>query len=219
MYHRGCWSGHSQKQAKPSEDGHGFSADLGLVQPLFFTAMKCRDSDIRSAAIEMLDQCGTDKPFDAKVLAAISRRVIELEMSQDGLTRMPTHSPSDFVPERLRIGGCGPDYSHLRQVGDPQVTAFFSRCVDVSVIMAEKTPNDFEKSTHWQIWTETVTLGEAGNVQFDAHAKYGASQRTTSSNFFHIRVVLYHIPLLKTLPCCRDIICYRNISMLKGPLR
>jgi hypothetical protein len=122
--------------------------------------MKCRDFDIRSAAIGLLDQCGTDGPFDAKVLAAISRRVMEVEMSQYELTQVSAHSLSDLVPERLRICGCGPDLSQVRQVGDPQVTAFFSCCVDISAMMAEQTPDGYEKSTHWQIWTEAVTLSE-----------------------------------------------------------
>lgn len=140
------------------------SADLGLVQPLSFTAMKCRDFDIRSAAIALLNGCGTDGPFDAKVLAAISRRVIELEMSRYELTQVSAHSLSDLVPERLRICGCGPDLSQVRQVGDPQVTAFFSRCVDISAMMAEQTADGFGKSAHWQIWTEAITVGEAWNV-------------------------------------------------------
>lgn len=147
----------SQKQTETPEDKYGFSADFGLVQPLSYTATKCRNLDIRSAAIEMLDKCGTDGPFDAKVLAAISRRVVELETFQHDVAQSSTQALSYLVPERFRVCGCGPDLSQVREVGDPQVIAFFSRCVDVSVMMAERTPDGFEKGIHWQIWTENIT--------------------------------------------------------------
>lgn len=153
-----------QRHRMALEDKLGFSADLGLVQPLSITAMKCRDIDVRSAALNLLEQCGTDGPFDARVLAAISRRVIELETHEHELTSKPAHNWSDPVPESLRVCGCGPDLSRVRQVGDPRVTAFFSRCVDVSAMMAEQTSNGFEKSTHWQIWTETVVVDETLKV-------------------------------------------------------
>lgn len=148
----------------PLGDQLGFSADLGLIQPLSFTAMKCRDPDIRVAALDLLEQCGTDGPFDARVLAAISRRVIELEASQQDPERTTLQALESLVLEEMRICGSGPDLSQNRQFDDPQVTAFFSRCVDLSVMMAEQTPEGFEKSMHWQIWTESLAVSKIRNT-------------------------------------------------------
>ena len=126
--------------------------------------MKCRDLETRSTAIRLLEQCGTDGSFDAKILAAVSRRVIELETFQHESTLPSVHDRSGVVPERLRICGCGPDLSQVRQSGDPQVTAFFSRCLDVSTMMAEQSPDGFENSTHWEIWTEVVPLNDTDTL-------------------------------------------------------
>jgi hypothetical protein len=107
-----------------------------------------------------LKQCGTDGPFDARVLAAVSRRSIELETSRDKLTYGVLEPLSSLVPEYKRISGCGPDLGQVRRAGDVQVPAFFSRCVNVSAMMAEQTPQGFEKSIHWEIWTESIPLDE-----------------------------------------------------------
>jgi hypothetical protein len=32
--------------------------------------------------------------------------------------------------------------------------------VNVSAMMAEQTPQGFEKSIHWEIWTESIPLDE-----------------------------------------------------------
>lgn len=145
---------------RPKGSDHAISADLGLVQPLSFTAMKCREFETRSAALKMLKQCGTDGPFDARVLAAVSRRAIELETSRDKLTYGVLEPLSSLVPEYKRISGCGPDLGQVRRAGDVQVPAFFSRCVNVSAMMAEQTPQGFEKSIHWEVWTESIPLDE-----------------------------------------------------------
>jgi hypothetical protein len=145
---------------RPKGSDRGVSADLGLVQPLSFTAMKCREFETRLAALEMLKQCGTDGPFDARVLAAVSRRAIELETSRDKLTYGVFQPLSSLVPEYKRISGCGPDLGQVRRAGDVQVLMFFSRCVNVSAMMAEQTPQGFEKSIYWEIWTESIPLDD-----------------------------------------------------------
>jgi hypothetical protein len=146
--------------SRPKGSDHAISADLGLVQPLSFTAMKCREFETRSAALEMLKQCGTDGPFDARVLAAVSRRAIELETLQDKLTYGVFEPLSSLVPEYKRISGCGPDLGQVRRAGDVQVSVFFSRCVNVPAMMAEHTPQGFEKSIHWEVWTDSIPLDD-----------------------------------------------------------
>lgn len=127
-----------------------FIADLGIVQPLWFTASKSRDLETRLEAIELLRKSGTNGPFDGFILSAVARRAVEIERS--------TSTLSLLVPERDRICGCGPDIEALARPDTQSIKAYFSRCNDVEKMMAEETPDGYEKNSHWEIWTEIIPL-------------------------------------------------------------
>lgn len=127
-----------------------FIADLGIVQPLWFTASKSRDLETRLEAIDLLRKSGRNGPFDGRILSAVASRAVEIEHS--------TSTPSSPVLERDRICGCGPDIESLAQPNAENIKAYFSLCKDVEKMMAEETPDGYEKNSHWEIWTEMIRL-------------------------------------------------------------
>lgn len=73
-----------------------FSFDLGVIPPLFLTCVKCRNSDIRKKALQLLIQYPRrEGVWDSVTTAAIGTWVIELEEEDIGATA--------FIPEDDRV--------------------------------------------------------------------------------------------------------------------
>jgi hypothetical protein len=51
----------------------------GILQTLFFTAIKYRHSAHRRRAVELLGRTGLEGPWDVKLLVAVASRAIEIE--------------------------------------------------------------------------------------------------------------------------------------------
>lgn len=68
---------------------------LGVLHPLFFVAVKCRDWSLRRRAIAQLENCGKEGVWDGSIMAAVAKRVVEIE--EEGMQY------GGFVPERARI--------------------------------------------------------------------------------------------------------------------
>ena len=61
-----------------------FSFEMGVIPPLYFTATKCRDSDLRRKAISLLQRSPRREGlWDADEMVAVARRIISLE--EEGL--------------------------------------------------------------------------------------------------------------------------------------
>ncbi|CAG9975249.1 unnamed protein product [Clonostachys byssicola] len=58
-----------------------FSTRLGIVSPLYFTILKCRDPALRNVAVTMLSEQDREGPADGHILAAIGAQVAALEIS------------------------------------------------------------------------------------------------------------------------------------------
>jgi hypothetical protein len=58
-----------------------FTFEMGVIAPLYFTALKCRNRKLRSKAISLLSSCMPRREgfWDADILVYISRRVVEIE--------------------------------------------------------------------------------------------------------------------------------------------
>lgn len=64
-----------------------FTSDMGWLPPLYFTALKCRNTGIRHHAIELLRPTPSREGFwDAKVAASVAAFVIGLEQMHPALT-------------------------------------------------------------------------------------------------------------------------------------
>lgn len=127
----------------------------GIVQPLFFTAIKYRHSHWRRQAIEMLRRSGREGPFDGKLLAAIASRVVEIEEHGCGKGTMPDGILPKHVEETQRVHGCGAD-AEARDNDEPllSVPVTFSRCRDVERMLFGS--ESWDHGSNWRIWNERV---------------------------------------------------------------
>ena len=56
--------------------------DIGLVQPLYFVARKCRDGVLRRRAIEVMEKVRKERVHDVQLLASVARWIVSVE--EDG---------------------------------------------------------------------------------------------------------------------------------------
>lgn len=70
-----------------------FTFEMGVIAPLYFTAIKCRDRKLRREAISLLGSCTPRKEglWDADILVYVTRRIVEIEES--GLDAFIASSP------------------------------------------------------------------------------------------------------------------------------
>ncbi|KAL9036873.1 MAG: hypothetical protein Q9214_005946, partial [Letrouitia sp. 1 TL-2023] len=85
-------------QSSPQPFKRGFSLETKVIQPLFFTALKCREYHTRVEAIALLRRCGKEGPWDGDIEAAIASYAMYVEELQRDL-RLDTFG----IPERARI--------------------------------------------------------------------------------------------------------------------
>jgi hypothetical protein len=82
--------------SKPLEQEYvDFSMELGLVHPLFFVAVKCRDWQLRRRAIAQLRKAGKEGVWEGPLMAVLAQKIMRLE--EQGVTR------GTLVPERNRF--------------------------------------------------------------------------------------------------------------------
>jgi hypothetical protein len=86
-----------------------FHLGLGILQPLFFTALKYRHSTWRRKAVGLLRGAGKEGPWDGNLLAAVAARAIEIEeKASSELAGSREVVPRD-LSERNRLYGCAMD--------------------------------------------------------------------------------------------------------------
>lgn len=72
------------------------SLDVGIIQPLYFTAIKCRNHRLRRRALSMLwSNPHREGMWDATITALTAARIIQLEESESGT--------SSWIPEHARF--------------------------------------------------------------------------------------------------------------------
>lgn len=59
-----------------------FSLEMSVIQPLYFTSLKCRDSKVRHRAISLLQMSGQEGVWDGKMLGIVAKYVAEHEERQ-----------------------------------------------------------------------------------------------------------------------------------------
>ncbi|GAB1314165.1 Aspercryptin biosynthesis cluster-specific transcription regulator atnN [Madurella fahalii] len=124
---------YAARHIKPS-----FSADLGIVPPLYVVATKCRDPRIRRQAIQLLrSSARREGMWDSELTARIGMWIAEIEEEADeaddeldsspnryfGATRMPTPGASPVQAmsrpsTSTSANGGSPLASHLSDFGD-----------------------------------------------------------------------------------------------------
>lgn len=81
--------------------GFSFTADIGLIPPLYYTALKCRVPSLRRRAIRMLETAThKESIWNGAVAARIAHEVVKIE---EGVDLGDDHLPSDTVPVPYRV--------------------------------------------------------------------------------------------------------------------
>ncbi|OAP55717.1 hypothetical protein AYL99_09869 [Fonsecaea erecta] len=161
---------------KPTEaEMPTFNAERGVIQPLFFTAIKFRDSVWRAKATSLLRKCGREGPWSGSVEGAAAECVVRAEeatasqiianaascvVSSSSSASQPVFLPQD-VPEQARVAG----HSLFEIVdedssGEMSAVIEMSRCRDMHALLLDESPEPDAKK-HWLYWKETCRLSLA----------------------------------------------------------
>ncbi|KAK3305022.1 uncharacterized protein B0T15DRAFT_433565 [Chaetomium strumarium] len=161
-----------------------FSPEMGIIQPLFFAALKYRHPMWRRKALGLLRKSGREGPWCGEVEAAVASAVIRAE--EEGLppvvlppgkedhVALALQEPSRVVEARrvhacsmavVADGGREPDKaSHDGIIGVASrptvVEVRLSRCRNVDGMLSEsgRAPSGYpwKDQTHWETWIETM---------------------------------------------------------------
>lgn len=74
---------HAEKLISQGQHLH-FTLDMGLVEPLYFTILKCREPDKRLAALKLLNLCRQEGAWDGPLMASIAQQAIRVEAALCG---------------------------------------------------------------------------------------------------------------------------------------
>ncbi len=85
-----------------------YSLEPGILQPLFFTAIKYRHSAWRRNAIQLLRKVGREGPWDGSLLAVVAARATKVEERDLKLLGLTQILPEN-ISERDRLHGCAMD--------------------------------------------------------------------------------------------------------------
>ncbi|KAJ3565321.1 hypothetical protein NPX13_g7550 [Xylaria arbuscula] len=98
--HADIFGEYTAKHIKPS-----FSADLGIVPPLFVVATKCRDALTRQQAIQLLRTSSRrEGMWDSELCARIGSWIARIEEEDDGVVDLPRPQSSSTDTSRFSVG-------------------------------------------------------------------------------------------------------------------
>ncbi|OAP62529.1 hypothetical protein AYL99_04734 [Fonsecaea erecta] len=141
-----------------------FNAEMGVIQPLFFTAVKYRDSTWRWKAISLIRKCGREGPWSGHVESAAAEIVVRAEetaaTNAANATSWGTSSAasrsvflSQDIPEEARVAG----HSLLDILEDSSGANWaeieMSRCRDMHAMLLDEEPQP-HVNKHWFLWRE-----------------------------------------------------------------
>ena len=83
-------------EAEPlNNETTSFTMELGIIHPLFFMAMKCRDRFLRRRAVVQLRKAGREGVWEGPIMAMLAEKLIAIE--ERGIP------PGETIPERSRL--------------------------------------------------------------------------------------------------------------------
>jgi hypothetical protein len=146
-----------QNQLSGAPHYFNISLDLGVIQPLFFTAIKCRELKTRMKAVDLLNRSGREGPFDGKRLAVVAQRAVEQETDIcNGIGNDVDGRVSHVAPERHRLHSAGIDSTQVPGMLCMGVPASFSRCRDVEALLEANSPEEYKEPKNWEMWDELL---------------------------------------------------------------
>jgi hypothetical protein len=133
-----------------------FSTRPGIVGPLFFVAMKCRDPGMRALAGTMLKELGREGPADGRIMAAVAGRLASIETAGCGPSLTGGLLTASDVAEGRRVHGYGVKSARVDGEGRRVVDVQFSR---PKVPLTEGWGEvDYSSVDNWVIWTEPIEI-------------------------------------------------------------
>lgn len=82
-----------------------FSVDIGVVQPLYYVACRCRHPILRRRAISLLYRAGREGVWDGEAMSAVASWVMEREEREEPVTE--SKERDNFIPEERRLREIG----------------------------------------------------------------------------------------------------------------
>lgn len=131
-----------------------------LSQPLYLTAMKCRQGAIRRKAIQLLGLTGREGPWHGTLCQRVAQRATEIEedqVLQKEALLLEEGIDVISVTEGMRLHGSGIEFDGACLPGKGFIEAHFSRCVDVE-LMVTRSDVSWKSKANWEIWTERITI-------------------------------------------------------------
>ncbi|KAF7561090.1 hypothetical protein G7046_g3048 [Stylonectria norvegica] len=147
-----------------------FIPEMGIIQPLYFTAKKYRNSFWRRKALTLLLKSGKEGPWCGETEGSVVAAVIRTEEGLPGkepldLTRLEnatTDSPSN-IPERNRVNACwtiDPEDEDEEPTWRRYNRAIMFRCLDIEGLLQEEgqEPRQFpwQDSKYWETWIQPL---------------------------------------------------------------
>jgi hypothetical protein len=139
--------------------GNRFRFISPVSQPLYLTAMKCRQGAIRRRAIHLLGLTGREGPWHGAICQKVAQRAMEIEEDQvlQNVALLEEDNDVISVTEALRLHGSGMEFDEARLHEKGFIVAHFSRCVDAG-LMVTRSDVSWESTENWEIWTEKIAL-------------------------------------------------------------
>ncbi|KAJ4248383.1 hypothetical protein NW762_012716 [Fusarium torreyae] len=155
-----------------------FTPEMGIIQPLFQTALKCRHPFWRRKALSLLQRSGREGPWsgprDARVLEVVmAAEEAQSPDSDEGKLEQPVIHNASGITEHQRIHQCWVvDYldrrhqsiTHDQGAGSPAQFAKvqLSKHLELDAIMSDETRgscgDNWLEQEYWQTWYEIVPL-------------------------------------------------------------
>ncbi|KAK5027393.1 hypothetical protein LTS07_006995 [Exophiala sideris] len=140
-----------------------FTTGIGMIQPLWLTAINYRHSKWRSKAISLLRRCGREGPWCNYVEAASTEAFVRAEegayVASVRQASQTADMPFEILPEDLsehdRLSGCSLLEVLEDSDGSKKAVVQLTKCKDMETLLANANPDD---TSNWVIWYETCEL-------------------------------------------------------------
>ncbi|KIW77112.1 hypothetical protein Z517_09558 [Fonsecaea pedrosoi CBS 271.37] len=153
-----------------------YNVEMGMIEPLFLTAIKYRDSEWRARAISLLWRCGREGPWCGYVEATAAECVVRAEETAaaacHGASLIPTPTAScgqaaaapsnpaflpEDIPEQARVAGHSLFDIVEDASGSQWAVVEMSRCRDMEAMLLDAQLRP-KVTKHWYMWKETCRL-------------------------------------------------------------
>ena len=124
-----------------------FSSGLGIITPLFLTAVRCRNYSIRRQALYLLSICNRKEGiWDSLITAKVVERVIELESG--GLKHTDKSTAGSVIPEHARVEQVQVNYRSQGAVVHLAMSSLCT-CEECEVEKGKELARDLEDMYGW----------------------------------------------------------------------